>query len=200
MPNWCTNQLIVCGPKTWVDLFMEKVTNEESGIDILDRLYPLPEGLDLPSQFGAISDGDPNKEQKESNLEKHGSADWYDWCIANWGTKWPDHDTWLVDEDESDDGIKTAYYRFDTAWGPPQEGIQHISSSFKPLLFDLRYQEPGMGFCGFARMNNGKILSEQTADMVMDSDWVFHSLADDYDYEMKNDASELSDKEVKDVQ
>ena len=40
MPNWCNNQLIVCGPITWVDLFKEKITNEDGSLNILDNLYP----------------------------------------------------------------------------------------------------------------------------------------------------------------
>ena len=148
MPNWCSNQLIMCGPISWVDLFKEKITNEDGSLNILDNLYPVPGSLkDLPSRFGDISDDDPNKEQKESNLEEYGATDWYDWSINNWGTKWADCETELWDEFINSDGeLKTSMYTFESAWGPPQEGIQHISKSFKPLLFDLRYQEPGMMF------------------------------------------------------
>ena len=202
MPNWCSNQLNVCGPKTWVDLFKEKITTEEGAFEILDRLYPCPEELKgFPSRHGTIPDDDPDKEQKEANLEKYNAVDWYDWCINNWGTKWGDCDTEFYDDFESnyDGDLKTAMYKFETAWGPPQEGITHISSSFKPLLFDLRFQEPGMAFCGFARIHNGSVLSEQTSDMIMDAHWIFASLEDDYVYELKNDASELDEKEVEDV-
>ena len=61
MPNWCSNQLILCGPVTWVDLFKEKISNEDGSYNILNNLYPVPDSLNLPSRFGAISDDDPNK-------------------------------------------------------------------------------------------------------------------------------------------
>ena len=94
MPNWCNNQLIVCGPITWVDLFKEKITNEDGSLNILDSLYPVPEDLKgMPSMAGSIPDDDPNKEQKIANLEKYGAVDWYDWSVYHWGTKWSDSAT-----------------------------------------------------------------------------------------------------------
>ena len=71
MPNWCSNQLNVCGPKTWVDLFKEKITTEEGAFEILERLYPCPEELKgFPSRHGTIPDDDPDKEQKEAQFRE----------------------------------------------------------------------------------------------------------------------------------
>ena len=188
MPNWCTNQLIVCGPITWVDLFHEKIT-VEAGYEILNSLYPVPEDLTgMPSMAGTIPDDDPNKEQKMANLEKYGAVDWYDWSVANWGTKWGDCDTLYHDSLNSSEGdLKTSMYTFETAWGPPQEGIIHIAKSFKPLLFDLRYQEPGMGFCGYARIGNGEVIREHTSDLVIDADNIYHNIDWDYEYDMNKE-------------
>ena len=81
-------------------------------------------------------------------------------------------------------------YTFDSAWGPPQEGIVHISKSFKSLLFDLRYQEPGMMFCGYARISNGEVLHEQTTDMVLDADMIYQGIDWDYESDMKKEEVE----------
>lgn len=188
MPNWCTNQLIICGPITWIDLFHEKVTVGDK-YEILNSLYPVPEDLiGMPSMAGTIPDGDPDKEQKVANLEKYGSADWYDWSVTNWGTKWGDCDTAYRDSRNiSDSNLKTAMYTFDTAWGPPQEGIIYIAKSFKPILFDLRYQEPGMGFCGYARIGNGELLHEHTSDLIMDAEVVYECIDWDYESDMKKE-------------
>jgi hypothetical protein len=195
MPNWCTNQLIVCGPIAWVDLFHEKVT-VEAGFDILNSLYPCPEDLTgYPSRHGAIPDGDPDKERKEANLEKYGHADWYDWCVTNWGTKWGDCDTVYRDSFTNSNGdLKTSMYTFDSAWGPPEEGILHIAKSFKPLLFDLRYQEPGMAFCGYARIGNGEVIHEQTSDFITDAEMVYECIDWDYEYDMKRGLDEADVK------
>ena len=185
MPNWCTNQLIVCGPVTWIDLFHEKIT-VGGGYEIMNNLYPCPEDLTgYPSRHGTIPDSDPDKERKLANVEKYDAVDWYDWCIKNWGTKWGDCDTEYVASHDGDDGMKISMYRFETAWSPPQEGLVHIAKSFKPLLFDLRYQEPGMGFCGYARIGNGEVINEHTADLVIDSQYVYDSIEYDYECDMK---------------
>ena len=196
MPNWCNNQLIVCGPITWVDLFKEKITNEDGSLNILDNLYPVPEDLKgMPSMAGSIPDNDPNKEQKEANLEKYGAVDWYDWSVNHWGTKWSDSETEHYDDFINSDGdLKTSMYTFQSAWGPPQEGITHIATSFKPLLFDLRYQEPGMMFCGYARIGNGEVIHEQTSDLVLDAECVYQNIDWDYEYDMKRGLDEADVK------
>ena len=196
MPNWCTNQLIICGPATWIGIFKEKITNEDGSLNILDNLYPVPEDLKgLVSMAGTIPDNDPSKEQKLANVEKYGAADWYDWSIKNWGTKWSDVETRLCEEsDLLDDGLKSLMYSFDTAWGPPQEGIEHISKSFKPLLFDLRYQEPGMMFCGYARYINGEVVEEKVTDLVIDAEQIYHCIEWDYEYDMKRGLDEADVK------
>ena len=196
MPNWCNNQLIVCGPITWVDLFKEKITNEDGSLNILDNLYPVPEDLKgMPSMAGSIPDDDPNKEQKIANLEKYGAVDWYDWSVNHWGTKWSDSETEYYDDFNSSEGdLKTSMYTFQSAWGPPQEGIEHIAKSFKPLLFDLRYQEPGMMFCGYARICNGEVIHEQTSDLVLDAECVYQNIDWDYEYDMKRGLDEADVK------
>ena len=93
---------------------------------------------------------------------------------------------------KSDGELKTSMYTFESAWGPPQEGIQHISKSFKPLLFDLRYQEPGMMFCGYARIGNGEVLHEQSAELVLDAEMIYQCIDWDYESDMKKETLESS--------
>lgn len=50
--------------------------------------------------------------------EKYGYRDWYDWAIANWGTKWNAFD---CKYDASND-----YVEFDTAWAAPYKVIEKI--------------------------------------------------------------------------
>lgn len=68
MPNWCYNRLSVRGEKT--DEFISAVTNEFGNIQILETLYPIPEGVE----------------------------DWYSWSVTNWGTKWPDREARTYEE------------------------------------------------------------------------------------------------------
>lgn len=46
-----------------------------------------------------------------NNIINYGHVDWYDWSIANWGSKWNAYSSYL---DEENNAIE-----FDTAWGCP---------------------------------------------------------------------------------
>lgn len=69
---------------------------------------------------------------------------WYEWCIANWGTKWDvstNKESVVVD----DNGVLTV--SFDTAWGPPIVAYDRLQDAG----FTVRayYYEEGMDFAGF---------------------------------------------------
>lgn len=55
-----------------------------------------------------------------SNIITYGASTWYQWCIANWGTKWNVHadDEAIIDTDGS--------ITFETAWSAPQPIIYTI--------------------------------------------------------------------------
>ena len=182
MPNWCTNQLIVCGPVTWIDLFHEKIT-VGGGYEIMNNLYPCPEDLTgYPSRHGTIPDSDPDKERKLANVEKYDAVDWYDWCITNWGTKWADCHTQKVDESETvDHSLKKVMFRFDSAWSPPVEAFDTIAMLFPKLMFDLRYEEPGMCFQGFRIWGDGEQQGGADMDYMASGEMVYDQMDWDYD-------------------
>lgn len=66
----------------------------------------------------------------------------YDWCVANWGTKW---------DVGGDNGYirpnpNTLKISFDSAWAPPTEAYR----AMEELGFEVKamYYEPGMAFAG----------------------------------------------------
>lgn len=93
-------------------------------------------------------------ELMQANLETYGYKNWYDWSIANWGTKW---DIEGSGDRYSDDH---ASYDFQSAWSPPIEAFVEISRAFPDLTFDLEYCEPGGGFCGRAEIKGGEIVDQ----------------------------------------
>jgi len=114
-------------------------------------------------------------EKQKSNIEKYGYSDWYHWCIDNWGSKWGDCD--LVVEDiqpYGGDGYGFVQLRYDSAWGPNNEGITEISKLFPKLLFDSFYREEGMGFLGHFQVHNGDVLNDETGSTI--------PTAHDYEY------------------
>ena len=157
----------------------------------MNNLYPCPEDLiGFPSRHGTIPDDDPDRVQKLANVEKYGSADWYDWCVTNWGTKWGDNQTHLVHEDlctpfstadDTEVSLKKIMLRFDTAWSPPIEGMDVVTTKYPDIMFDLRYWEPGMGFQGYKIYGSGECQGEATMDYMEDADMVYDNM--DYSYD-----------------
>lgn len=127
MPNWCSNELKITGPAKDIEDILKKANNEEENNEFsLEKLFPMPK------------DEDPDK--------------WYDWRIANWGTKWDLSDV-TIDKD-SEESVQV---NFSTAWAPPLEAFVKISEQYPNLNFNTFYAEPGADFCGIAEIDNGTI-------------------------------------------
>jgi hypothetical protein len=192
MPNWCTNTLSICGPPDIVDDFIkisrstepedESVFSSESWT-IIDNHYPVPQSLkEVTSRFGTIADDDPDKEQKQKNEQEYGAVDWYEWCVTNWGTKWADCHTQKVHESVTmDDSLKKVMFRFDSAWSPPVEAFDTIAMLFPKLMFDLRYEEPGMCFQGFRIWGEGEQKAQADMDYMQSGDMAYDMMDWDYD-------------------
>lgn len=162
--------------------------------DILGNLYPTPQELRdaTAGHFTAepnanwanlLAKGDITQEwhdelvernakgyaTAQANRAKYGYADWYDWNCANWGTKWGDSDTFIVDEEPfvTPDGRAHIEFGFQSAWSPPIEGIAHIATMFPTLEFGLAYYEEGMDFYGFTTFIDGDPIDncEQISDI-----------------------------------
>jgi hypothetical protein len=96
----------------------------------------------------AGSFNDPEKQaaleiQTLANVQKYGYANWYDWSIANWGTKWDvggeDCHVEITDK-------HTITIWFESAWTPPVSAFERLmEQSFE---VEAMYYEPGMAFAG----------------------------------------------------
>ena len=71
---------------------------------------------------------DPNKQpdrllthNEKLKIAKTGFADWYDWSIANWGTKWNAYDHQRLTD--------SAIY-FETAWSAPTPVLEAMAAKF----------------------------------------------------------------------
>jgi hypothetical protein len=132
MPNWCNNEVTVEVDETEnlkeLKRFITKAkvnTKAHKSALSLNKLVPMPKALK-----GTTSPQDkPN---------------WYDWSTANWGTKW-DVDAVVIETDKH-----KIVYRFESAWAPPTVAFREIAKKFPSLVFELRYDEPGVQFSGVA--------------------------------------------------
>ncbi len=149
MPNWCNNRVsIYHEDRSKVEALVEDIKAGK----FCNSIVPVPEDLQIVA--GRVGD-DTNPDQIElerrekANLEKYGVANWYDFCVNYWGTKW-DVDPY----DPSDvkvDEYGVLEFGFDSAWAPPVG----IYDKLVEMGYEVEatYYEPGMAFVG--RWDNG---------------------------------------------
>jgi hypothetical protein len=90
----------------------------------------------------------------------------YNWCCANWGTKW-----WVSDDDvvleNYGDNIEIS---FDTAWSPPRNVVERLAELYPTLNFHLMYEEPGCNFAGDITFEGGVVIDENDYECLPDED------------------------------
>lgn len=72
-------------------------------------------------------------------MAAYGAAEWYDWSVKNWGTKWDAYDTEVIDLDESGERLNL---RFDTAWSCPKPVFTKLAKDYGVKIFVL-WQDEG---------------------------------------------------------
>ena len=83
-----------------------------------------------------------------SNLAKYGYTNWYDWCRANWGTKWNAYDIEMVDD---------YTIKFDTAWSGVPDLICALSTMFPEVEFRYIYADEDASYnTGIGSFKNGE--------------------------------------------
>jgi hypothetical protein len=168
MPNHIATILRVSGPQNSVEEFCEKAKKVEVDEDgraketclSADALFPMPAELDT-SKGGPPSPFSGTEQLRGELLEKCGYDNWYDWCIANWGTKWGFYDiSESPDITETSIGT-TAEYRYMTAWSPATKLFLKVSRMFPDLNFYHQFADEGGNFVGEETIANGEILHSQ---------------------------------------
>jgi hypothetical protein len=97
MPNHITNKIEFYGDQNSIDKVLELIKGEEECIDF-NKIVPMP---------GHIFQGNLGPEERA----KYGTNNWYDWSVANWGTKW---NAYYSNLDSANNTME-----FDTAWSCP---------------------------------------------------------------------------------
>lgn len=118
MPNWCENSLYIAASEADIAAVKTAISDQA----FLNCLHPEPE----------------HAESHDNNVVPA----WYDWRIANWGTKC-DVQAEITGETET-----SLYIHFDSAWSPPIAALQHWIGQSDGRTVNLRYIEWGMAFCG----------------------------------------------------
>lgn len=149
MPNWCYNNLTVSihneSGKKLVQAFRDNHTNDkgEAYASPFTDIYPCPEEL-----MNAVADFKNDSPEHKANHEKYGFSNWYDWRLANWGTKWDACEVDFIEE--TDEYVQI---RFDTAWCSADKLLEWYAKENPDVVFLNQYDEEGMGFEGFESMS-----------------------------------------------
>jgi len=130
MPNYCQNDLYITADKDTIDKLQAAFEKGE----LLETLRP------QPTYEGYAPNGQP--------CTSEGMPDWWNWRVANWGTKWDVGGKDALFVRDSDTEIR---FGFDSAWSPPVEALQ----SRDDINYRLYYCEFGMAFCGIAQGEDG---------------------------------------------
>jgi hypothetical protein len=70
-----------------------------------------------------------------------GYPDWFEWCTANWGTKWGTYD---FAERERSDGRYV--FKFESAWSFPEPVFRKLAEMHPSLAFDVIAYDEGSNF------------------------------------------------------
>ena len=142
MPNWCSNHITGRGTDP---VAIKRLADAFDNGEFCGAVVPMPEELNITS--GRLGDGAEQREleaKSAANLEKHGYANWYDFNVAKWGTKWEIGGN--GNEAERDEDGLGFSAPFDSAWSPPIAVCEAlVEQGFEVVLY---YYEPGMGYCG----------------------------------------------------
>lgn len=135
MPNWVYNRLTITAPQKRCQEIKKLLHHRDDE----DRESPLSFQTVIPR---------PAEEQ-----------DWYNWNVANWGTKWDACEAWLEEEAEG-----TLTYRFDTAWSPPFPIIEKFVNTNPDVDLDYHYEEE-QGWGGHIEVRQGELVKHEQYDV-----------------------------------
>lgn len=156
MPDYCNNYLHIEGDDKIIDDLINKVVDDDRDplpfIYLLDNLFPCPKELSKTIS-GFLTDPDEQAKLQrayDDNIAKYGYKCWYDWCVANWGTKWSDDETILISRTEG-----KVVFSFVTPYAPPEKAFAKISTDYPDLIFVLSYMSDSLGYVGATGFRNG---------------------------------------------
>lgn len=70
-----------------------------------------------------------------------GYPTWYQWSIANWGTKWGAYDF-----EDRERGKGRFVFKFETAWSFPEPVFRKLAAMYSALTFDVISFDEGWNF------------------------------------------------------
>lgn len=184
MPNWCQNKLRVEGSVAEIELFRKTHFDVKNEFDF-NTITPMPKELEetpspenenlLYAFYNIATDrltptfldkerctqirSEANAQAKAEIVKKlhdqFGFVSWYQWSIANWGTKWNACDTFVEDIRTYSDGGAMLTIDFSTAWSHPQEIYEQLAKQYPNLTITAQFDEESGEYYGSFRAKDG---------------------------------------------
>lgn len=155
MPNHITNRIKLIGEPQEVSRVLELVKNDKYGIGTIDfeKIIPMPDNI-FRGSLG------------KAEMEKYGNNNWYDWSVANWGTKW---NSYGYDESVDYSKNKDSLF-FLTAWAAPHPVVAKLAEMFPDLTFEHEWADEDIGVnCGRRVYYDGELTDEYYPDYGKES-------------------------------
>ena len=164
MPNHVYTNMSIHGTDAEVqNFFMTHFVEDDGGDSYFDlgSFKPMPEELE-----GTVSPSNPPRDATELEVarwkknqqrlvEEYGADNWYDWHIANWGTKWNTYDNCIHDDNN---------VSFQTAWSLPDPIFEMMAEMYPTMTFNIECVEEGGFFAGTILISEGKVKENLTND------------------------------------
>ena len=196
MPNHCFNQVVIQSTESDIQNIMEHLRGDETMFDfnnlipmpdLMGDIQAVHQGETTyyysrktwmeqlngtKDPYLSFPDLDWLKENKIDpftikRLEnQHGTADWYQWSLVNWGTKWNAYDVEyyvgpIINPRGQDiDGGRQVTYRLTTAWAEPRPIMKALMAylsnpEFHPdLIMSWRFEDELENFKGELGMDD----------------------------------------------
>ena len=140
MPNWCNNSVEIYHEDP---AMIERVRTAFNGEGLLQEFIPVPQALrDTVSGSMGEDKRAEHEAQQAANVEKYGYANWYDFCVNEWGTKWEIG----ADGNPAQDIPGGLMLGFESAWSPPIAAYEKLTE--QGFRIRAMYYESGMAFAG----------------------------------------------------
>lgn len=156
MPNHIKNEVRVVAEKRDILMEIEGRYRYEDADDYrlhwpdFNKIVPMPEDVLKTTEGIGLT---------MEEMQQTRGRNWYDWSIANWGTKWNSYSHGVSDINW-DDGWTTTY-TFETAWSAVPDLIRRISEEYPDVDIFYRYADEDTGYnCGTMKFEGGQLVEE----------------------------------------
>ena len=167
MPNWVSNHIQIVGEPEKVAAVIAEMDikkNYHNAFLNFQKIRPCPQ--ELLETSATI----PYTPEQIVNFEKFGYHDWYEWCWANWGTKWSGDDASL----EYVSGSTYADVYFNTAWCTPWHLLKFLSGKHPEVSFICLFSDMIVGWHGSYSLIAGELIRGFIEENIYEADEHFY--------------------------